>query len=115
MVDEAAFRQTRGEINRLPCVFERALLARLDLLRSATTSIDVQTYIFDEDDAGRLEFKRRLEAEGEIRGLEASWTRKDGSRVSLPAAIICRMRDGKIARLDEYLDSAHVALFRQTF
>jgi ketosteroid isomerase-like protein len=42
-------------------------------------------------------------------------TRKDGSRVSLPACIICRMRDGKIARLDEYLDSAHVALFRQTF
>ena len=28
MVDEAAFRQARGEINRLPCVFERALLAR---------------------------------------------------------------------------------------
>jgi len=42
-------------------------------------------------------------------------TRKDGSRVSLPAAIICRMRDGRIARLDEYLDSAHVATFRQTF
>ena len=42
-------------------------------------------------------------------------TRKDGSRVSLPAAIICRMRDGRIARLDEYLDSAHVAVFRQTF
>jgi hypothetical protein len=28
VVDEAAFRQTRGEINRQPCVFERALLAR---------------------------------------------------------------------------------------
>jgi len=28
MVDEAAFRHTRGEINRLPCVFESALLAR---------------------------------------------------------------------------------------
>ena len=28
MVDEAAFRQTRGGINPLPCVFERALLAR---------------------------------------------------------------------------------------
>lgn len=42
-------------------------------------------------------------------------TRKDGSRVSMPAAIICRMRDGKIARIDEYLDSAQVAIFRQTF
>ncbi|TXH77909.1 MAG: phospholipase D family protein [Lysobacteraceae bacterium] len=31
-----------------------ALLARLDLIRSATRSIDLQTYIFDEDDAGHL-------------------------------------------------------------
>ena len=31
-----------------------ALLARLNLIRSATTSIDLQTYIFDEDDAGDL-------------------------------------------------------------
>jgi len=41
-------------------------------------------------------------------------TRKDGKRVSLPAAIICRMHDGKISRIDEYIDSAHVAVFRQT-
>jgi ketosteroid isomerase-like protein len=41
-------------------------------------------------------------------------TRKDGKRVSLPAAIICRLRDGKISRIDEYIDSAHVAVFRQT-
>jgi hypothetical protein len=27
-MDETAFRNVRGEINRLPCVFERALLAR---------------------------------------------------------------------------------------
>ncbi len=27
-MDESAFRHVRGEINRLPCVFERALLAR---------------------------------------------------------------------------------------
>ncbi|NJD34322.1 MAG: hypothetical protein FIA96_05725 [Betaproteobacteria bacterium] len=27
-MDEAAFRNVKGEINRLPCVFERALLAR---------------------------------------------------------------------------------------
>ncbi len=28
MVDETAFRHAKGEINRLPCVFEKALLAR---------------------------------------------------------------------------------------
>lgn len=31
-----------------------ALIARLDLIRGATRSIDLQTYIFDEDDAGHL-------------------------------------------------------------
>src|SRR5690606_30637161 len=29
-----------------------AMAARIDLIRSATTSVDLQTYIFDEDDAG---------------------------------------------------------------
>ncbi|HJW45305.1 MAG TPA: phospholipase D family protein [Lysobacter sp.] len=31
-----------------------AMLARLDMIRGATRSIDLQTYIFDEDDAGQL-------------------------------------------------------------
>ncbi|HRN60866.1 MAG TPA: phospholipase D family protein [Luteimonas sp.] len=31
-----------------------ALVARLDLIRGATATIDLQTYIFDEDDAGHL-------------------------------------------------------------
>src|SRR5690606_41765070 len=31
-----------------------AMLARVNLIRSATTAIDLQTYIFDEDAAGRL-------------------------------------------------------------
>jgi phosphatidylserine/phosphatidylglycerophosphate/cardiolipin synthase-like enzyme len=39
-----------------------AMLARLDLLRSATTSIDLQTYIFDEDDAGQLFLSELLAA-----------------------------------------------------
>jgi ketosteroid isomerase-like protein len=41
-------------------------------------------------------------------------TRKhDGVRLALPACIICKVRDGKITRLDEYFDSAHVAEFRK--
>ena len=39
-----------------------ALLARLNLIRSATTSIDLQTYIFDEDDAGHLVLDELLAA-----------------------------------------------------
>lgn len=40
--------------------------------------------------------------------------RKDGVKLTLPACIICQVKDGKIARLDEYFDSAHVAKFRET-
>ncbi len=37
----------------------------------------------------------------------------DGGLVRLPCAIICRVVDGRITRLDEYFDSAHVAEFRK--
>ena len=41
-------------------------------------------------------------------------TRKhDGVRLALPACIVCKVKDGKITRLDEYFDSAHVAEFRK--
>jgi ketosteroid isomerase-like protein len=39
--------------------------------------------------------------------------RRDGVRVSLPGVLVGTVRGGKIARLDEYLDSAHVAAFRR--
>jgi putative cardiolipin synthase len=39
-----------------------ALVSRLDLFRAATTRIDLQTYIFDEDDAGRLVLEELLAA-----------------------------------------------------
>ncbi len=39
-----------------------ALLARINLIRSATTTIDLQTYIFVEDDAGRLVLEELLVA-----------------------------------------------------
>lgn len=39
--------------------------------------------------------------------------RGDGVAVTLPACIVCRVSDGRITRLDEYFDSARVAVFRQ--
>ena len=39
--------------------------------------------------------------------------RGDGAKVALPACIVCAVKDGKITRLDEYFDSAHVAEFRK--
>lgn len=38
---------------------------------------------------------------------------QDDGAVRLPCAIICKVKGGKITRLDEYFDSAHVANFRQ--
>ena len=37
----------------------------------------------------------------------------DDAEVRLPCAIICKVEGGKITRLDEYFDSAHVAEFRK--
>jgi ketosteroid isomerase-like protein len=44
-----------------------------------------------------------------------SGMRKDGSRVSMPGILVCHVKGGKIARIEEYLDSADVAEFRKTF
>ncbi|WP_417591515.1 nuclear transport factor 2 family protein [Parasphingorhabdus sp.] len=38
---------------------------------------------------------------------------EDDIEVRLPCAIICKIENGKITRLDEYFDSAHVAAFRK--
>ena len=37
----------------------------------------------------------------------------DDGPVRLPCAIVCKVENGKITRLDEYFDSAHVAEFRK--
>ena len=41
---------------------EAAMVARLSLIRAARSSIDVQTYIWDEDDAGQLVLDELLQA-----------------------------------------------------
>ena len=37
----------------------------------------------------------------------------DDGEVRLPCAIVCKVENGKITRLDEYFDSAHVAEFHK--
>jgi ketosteroid isomerase-like protein len=37
--------------------------------------------------------------------------KRDGEPVELHACVVCTIRDGRIARLDEYLDSGEVANF----
>jgi ketosteroid isomerase-like protein len=38
--------------------------------------------------------------------------KSSGKELRLPACIICNVEHGRITRLDEYLDSAHVAVLR---
>ncbi|HVO27859.1 MAG TPA: nuclear transport factor 2 family protein [Candidatus Margulisiibacteriota bacterium] len=36
-------------------------------------------------------------------------TAPNGRQLDIPACIVCTVRNGRITRLDEYLDSAHIA------
>lgn len=38
---------------------------------------------------------------------------RDGRELALPAALICKVKDGRITRLDEYFDSAAVAAWME--
>lgn len=65
--------------------------------------------------ADRVYSQRRLEVfpggfvqQHVLRGVLA-----DGTSFAMPACIICRVRDGRIVRIDEYVDSARVAEFRR--
>lgn len=57
--------------------------------------------------------KRRVRAfpGGFVQQHELQAVRSDGVAVTLPACIVCEVKDGRITRLDEYFDSAHVAEF----
>ncbi|HEY4987890.1 MAG TPA: nuclear transport factor 2 family protein [Bradyrhizobium sp.] len=59
--------------------------------------------------------ERRLEAfpGGFVQQHVLSGMRKDGERLSLPACIVCKVKNGRITRLDEYFDSARVDQFRK--
>ncbi|RED17356.1 nuclear transport factor 2 family protein [Parasphingopyxis lamellibrachiae] len=85
---------------------EQSREENLDTLRGMVTRISDRDY----GDRRVETFEGGFVQQHVLRG-----TRKDGARLEMPAIIICRLRDGKIARLDEYLDSAHVAAFRKTF
>ena len=62
----------------------------------------------------RVYANRRLEvfAGGFVQQHELRGVRKDGVAVRLTACVICQVDGGKITRLDEYFDSAQVAVFR---
>ncbi|QOW24603.1 phospholipase D family protein [Lysobacter sp. H23M47] len=65
MADKALQESTPQQPRHYTVILDRgtdALLARINLIRSATSSIDLQTYIYQDDDAGRLVLQELLDA-----------------------------------------------------
>jgi ketosteroid isomerase-like protein len=52
-------------------------------------------------------------ADGFVQQHRLSCPRRDGSPRELDAVLVCRVRDGRITRLDEYFDSAQLAGWRR--
>ncbi len=55
------------------------------------------------------DIRRSVTDRGFVQQHMMRWTKVDGTRAELPACIVAACSDGLITRIDEYLDSAHVA------
>lgn len=107
MVDEAAFRRAKGEINRMPCAFERALLARHAVCELAASdqiaereSIACTQSVAHEACASMAELLREKSAFA--LGLT-------GTRRILPHATMMKIQCGGLDGLKALLDSAALA------
>jgi ketosteroid isomerase-like protein len=60
------------------------------------------------------EVRRHATASGFVQQHVLRGTVGAGVAVEIPACIVCTVRDGRITRLDEYIDSAHVAPLLQS-
>ncbi len=79
---------------------EQSVEQNLRVLRWATSNITGFRY----EDA-----RMTVTADGFMEQHVLRGTAPNGDEVRVPACIVCAVRDGRITRLDEYLDSAQVA------
>ncbi len=61
-------------------------------------------------DVEYTQVRRQFTADGFVQQHVLMATNRRGERVAVPACIVATVREGRITRIDEYLDSAHVAL-----
>lgn len=54
------------------------------------------------------EVRRSVTPTGFVQQHVLRFTRRDGSRQEVPACLVVAVVDGRITRIDEYLDSAHL-------
>ncbi len=58
------------------------------------------------------EIRRHVTASGFVQQHVLRGIAPNGKPLEVPACILCTVKDGRITRLDEYLDSAQVAVLR---
>lgn len=103
-MDERAFRHARGEINRLPCVFERALLAR-----AAICDCAVRHQVAERETIACAQPVARASC-GELYGLLRENSAfalhvPDATRI-LPHAMVMKIQCGGLNGLRELIDAA---------
>ncbi len=106
-MDETAFRHAKGEINRLPCVFERALLARQSVCEYA-----VRHQIAERETVACAQPTARVNC-GELNGLlrqKAAFALHltDANRI-LPHAQVMKIQCGGLNGLRDLLDPEALA------
>jgi hypothetical protein len=102
-MDEAAFRHAKGDINRLPCVFERALLAK-----HAVCEYAVRHQIGERETIACAQPPARVNC-GELNGLlreKSAFTLKltHPNRI-LPHAMVMKIQCGGLNGLRDLLDA----------
>lgn len=106
-MDESAFRQTQEAINRLPCVFERALLARHAVCElAASHQIAERESIACSHPAARLDCARLSEL---LREKSAFALGLADARRILPHAMVMKLQCGGLDGLKALLDGAALA------
>lgn len=81
-----------------------------DVVQTKDQNLEVLQWMVD--NTASLQYRdivRTETANGFVQRHVLHLTFDDGHVADLPAAIFVGIRDGKVARIDEYLDSAHVA------
>lgn len=106
-MDESAFRHAKGEINRLPCVFERALLAK-----HAVCEYAVRHQIAERETIACAQPPARVlcgELNGLLREKSAFALRLTDTARILPHAMLMKIQCGGLDGLRDVLDAEAVA------
>ncbi|MCF8177665.1 MAG: hypothetical protein K9J74_04085 [Sulfuritalea sp.] len=107
MVDESAFRHARGEINQLPCIFERALVAR-----HAACELAVPHQIAERETVACAQPVARAlcaQMSALLREKSAFALGLAGTRHILPHAMVMKIQCGGLDGLKALLDADAVA------